>query len=193
MEQDVAANVPVADNTKAEKGNSLKLALIITSLLAICGIGFGVYEFLDNSNKANQIQDLQKQIDSLRADTPTTTNAENKIKIISSSWSGWSEDYEPEETESYCELKLNEKCVVKTIQISDSAGNQREEEVLSFEITEITDDSVSIHTYQVFSDNEEGIDLYSTKQDFVIKNNESLELTTPTMDEGDIFTLSLLR
>ena len=194
MEQDTTNNVPIVNEANAKQGTSQKIAVVITSILAICGIGFGVYEYLENSNKANQIQDLKQQIkqlkDSISAEAEATGS---KIKIISSSWSGWSADYEPIETEAYCELKLNEKCVVKTTQISDAKGNEHEEEVFSFEITDITDDSVSIHAFQVFSDGEKGVDLNSDKQNFVIKNNESLKLTTPTMDVGNTFTLTLLR
>ena len=75
----------------------------------------------------------------------------------------------------------------------DGIEKPREEEVLSFEITSIDEDSIGIHTFQVFSDKEEGIDLMSDKQDFTVTVDKPLKLTTPTMDEGDIFTLTLSR
>lgn len=193
MEQNEVTTTPVVNN---KPDNKFKIATIIVSIIAICGIGFGVYEFLDNNHKSQKITDLQSQITDLQNQInqintkPNGTN--QKIKIVSSSWSGWSEEYEPEKTESYCEIELNTKCVVKTQQLSDTDENEWEEEVLSFEITSINEDSVSIHTFQVFSDQETGIDLSSDKQDFIINSDEELELTTPTMDAGDIFILSLV-
>ena len=175
-----------------------KVAIVIISLVAFMGVGLSAYGLINNSKKDEQIADLQAKIRQLESKLkepisyqPTTISEKTKIKVISSSWSGWSADYKPVKKESFCEIKLREKCVVKTVDVSNTDGEEWVEEVLSFEVTSIGNDSINIHTYQPFSDRESGIDLYSNKQDFVIKIGESIELTTPTMDEGDIFTLSL--
>ena len=194
MEQDNTPITPTINNAKPNNGLIFKIIAIVTSIIAIIGIGFGTYEVIDNSKKDAQIADLQKQILQLQdnqSSTPISTSEATRIKIISSSWSGWSANYQPTETESYCELTLHEKCIVKTVEVSDADGNEWEEEVLAFEITNINTDGVEIRTTQAFSDREDGIDLRSEKTDFVITASEPLKLKTPTMDAGDVFTLSL--
>ena len=187
MEQ--SSNSQTAITKNEQKKNTSSIVIIcIAILFGLLGIGFGVYGLIDSHAKSDQISKLQAEIDQLKS---SATN-QKKIKIISSSWSGWSEDYEPEETESYCEIKLHEKCTVKTRMHSTTDSEEWEEkDVLSFEVTSINEDSIDIHTFQAFSDNEEGIDLRSDKQDFTIKFDETLELITPTMDAGDIFTFSI--
>lgn len=78
-----------------------------------------------------------------------------------------------------------------TRQFSDAEGNEREEEVFSFEITNIHDDSIDIHTFQPFSSNEKAINTNSKAQDFTIESESSLELNTPTLDAGEKFVLTL--
>ena len=116
-----------------------------------------------------------------------------KIKVISSSWSGHSRNYTPKEEETLYEIQLNKKYTIKEREFSDTEGNKRKEEIFSFEITQIGDDYISIHCPQPFSDNEKGINLMSNKQDFTININKPIKLITPTMDYGDVFTLSLAK
>lgn len=177
--------------TKREK--ILFITICAALVFAIAGISFGLCELIVNIKKDEEISELHTRIKQLESNNASETKEGARIKVISSSWSGWSRDYVPEETESYCSLELNKKCVVKTRQYSRANGERYEEDVLSFEVVKINNDSVAIHTFQNFSDSKEGIDLRSKKRDFVIKNGESIELTTPTMDYGDIFTLTLLR
>jgi hypothetical protein len=184
-------------NTEANAGNmerksreiGLVITIIIISLVAFAGAGLSAYEFIDNSKKDEQIQSLQNKIKELEKEVSVATNGKSRIRVVSSSWSGWSKDYKPVEKESFCEIKLYEKCVVTTRHYSDTSGREWDEEILSFEVRSVDDDKISIHTFQDFSYNGSG--LRNTKRDFVIEAGESLRLTTPTMDEGDIFTLSL--
>ncbi len=183
-------------NTEANADNmerkSREIGLIITiiiSLVAFAGAGLSAYEFIDNSKKDEQIQSLQNKIRELEKEVSVVTNGKQRIRVVSSSWSGWSKDYKPAEKESFCEIKLYEKCVVTTRHYSDTSGMEWDEEILSFEVRSVDDDKISIHTFQDFS--YDGSGLRNTKRDFVIEAGESLRLTTPTMDEGDIFTLSL--
>lgn len=179
-----------ADNTKRKSREiGLVITIIIISLVAFAGAGLSAYEFIDSSKKDEQIQSLQNKIKELEKEVSVATNGKPRIRVVSSSWSGWSKDYKPVEKESFCEIKLYEKCVVTTRHYSDTSGSEWDEEILSFEVRSVDDDKISIHTFQDFS--YEGSGLRNTKRDFVIEAGESLRLTTPTMDEGDIFTLSL--
>ena len=187
MEQNNNDMQPLNNN----QNKKLKIIAIATSIIAVLGAGFGIYEYINSRNNEQKIQDLQSQINQLTTGSSSDKNYHYSIEIVSSSWSGWSSEYEPDKKVSYCKIALGEKCTVETKQLSDFEGNKWDEEILSFEVTSIDDDSVSIHTFQVFSDQEDGIDLRSNKQDFVIKHGESIELTTPTMDMGYVFTLSL--
>ena len=184
-------------NTEANTDNmerksreiGLVITIIIISLVAFAGAGLSAYEFIDNSKKDEQIQSLQSKIKELEKKASVATNGKPRIRVVSSRWSGWSKDYKPVEKESFCEIKLYEKCVVTTRHYSDTPDREWDEEILSFEVRSVDDDKISIHTFQDFSYNGSG--LGNTKRDFVIEAGESLRLTTPTMDEGDIFTLSL--
>ena len=73
MEQnvDISAPVtPVVDN-KQKGGNGLKITTAIACVVAICGIGFGVYGMMQSSEKDSQISDLKVQIK--EADGTVTT------------------------------------------------------------------------------------------------------------------------
>ena len=118
---------------------------------------------------------------------------EMKLIIKQSSWAG-EPDYIPQETENSYDVKIGEKYTIKTREHSFKEGDEwkkKNVEILSFEIINIEENSIRIHTFQPFSDKEKGIDLLSKKQDFAININSPLKLTTPTMDAGDIFILSL--
>ncbi len=69
--------VPVVDN-KQKSGNSLKIATAIACIVAVCGIGFGIYGMIQNSQKDNQISDLKVQIKD--ADGTVTTIEAPEIK-----------------------------------------------------------------------------------------------------------------
>ena len=152
-------NETPAQKPKASKGATV--IGVIALILALGGVGLGVYGMIDGNAKSNN------------------TSTGSKIKITSSSWSGWSADYKPEEKESFCKLSLDDTC-------STDDGE------LSFIITSFDDDSVTIHTSKAFSDKEDGINLLSDKQDFTIKKGESLKLETPTMDAGFVYKLSIV-
>ena len=65
-----------------------------------------------------------------------------KLKIIESSWSGWSND-KPEEIEREYDIKLNEKYVIKTEFVSYGAGIPEPEETPGAVFT-VTDDGYFI-------------------------------------------------
>ena len=120
-----------------------------------------------------------------------------KLKISEYSWSGYSKDYKPEEIEKEYDIKLNKKYVIKTRKFSYKQDNEwveEEKEIFSFNVVEINDSSIKIETYQPFSDNTDGtINLHSDKKEFIVTNGIPLKLTTPTMDAGEIFTLTLIK
>ena len=100
------------------------------------------------------------------------------LKIIESSWSGWSESYEPDEVEKDYDVVLDE----------DYSINNGD---LTFTIEEVNEDNIVIKTTEAFSDTEEGINLNTKKKTFTVYLDEELELTTPTMDAGNIYYLTL--
>lgn len=184
-------NEDLSTSNKCERKNecSIKIRIIITALLAICGIAIGVCGLVENQRRIDEIGELNKkivrlneQINELKAVTRKITT----IKIVRNTWSSWVESSEkvngkPKNNEVFCKIKLNAEC-----NGGGSIGGG-----LVFKITEVSEDSVKIHTTKSYSDKDGGIDLFTDKKDFVINATEPLELTTPTMDAGEIFTLTL--
>ena len=78
MEQDTTATMPVMDSGKQNNGKGWKNATVIASVVAVCGIGFGIYGMIQNSQKDNQISDLKVQIK--EADGTVTTIEAPEIK-----------------------------------------------------------------------------------------------------------------
>ena len=70
MEQDITAATPVVDSGKQKDGKGWKIATAIASIVAICGIGFGVYGMIQSSQKDN-LSDLKVQMKEA-GDTATT-------------------------------------------------------------------------------------------------------------------------
>ena len=63
MEQNAAATMPAMDSGKQNDGKGWKIATAIASVVAVCGIGFGVYGMMQSSQKDNQISDLKVQVE----------------------------------------------------------------------------------------------------------------------------------
>ena len=187
---------------------ALAVISIVAVVLALCGAGFGALGLAKSIDSSKDIKSLRselgalkEEVDRLRARVPNKITSKTKLKIVFSSWSGWQEPNVPskgtesEEKAEYYDLELGKKYVIETVEASRWVDGEWKEETVekfSFKITEIGEDSISVHTYQAFSDSKKGIDLSSKKQDFVVGFDEALELTTPTMDAGDIYTFSLV-
>lgn len=65
MEQNtdfVAPVTPPVDESKQKNGNGLKIATLIACIVAVCGIGFGVYSTLENNNKSQEISNLKSKL-----------------------------------------------------------------------------------------------------------------------------------
>lgn len=80
MEQNQTASmsVPNIENERQKNGNGYRIAVAITSVLAVCGIGFGVYGMIQSRKKDSQISDLKVLIQDSNG---TVTTAETpKIK-----------------------------------------------------------------------------------------------------------------
>lgn len=63
MEQNTDAGMSVmpAVENKQKTGSGLKIATVVACVVAICGIGFGVYGMMQSSQKDSQISDLRAQ------------------------------------------------------------------------------------------------------------------------------------
>lgn len=64
MEQNTEIGAPMspAVDNKQKNINGLKIATVIACVVAVCGIGFGVYGIIDNVNKKQEIDNLRQQI-----------------------------------------------------------------------------------------------------------------------------------
>ena len=67
MEQNTDAGVPVVPmvENKQKSGKGLKIVTAIACVVAVCGIGFGVYGMIRSFEKDNQISSLKTQTESL--------------------------------------------------------------------------------------------------------------------------------
>ena len=64
MEQDTTTVAPVINNNgKSSNEKKWKIATVIASIVAICGIGFGVYGMIQSLQKDSQISDLKVQVE----------------------------------------------------------------------------------------------------------------------------------
>ena len=120
-----------------------------------------------------------------------------KLIIKETSWSGWKKDYKPIEVEKQYDVELNKKYVIKTYEVSyvkDGNVVNENKEKFSFDIVEINDESIKIHTYQLFLSNDSSTNnIRNDKQDFVINTENPLKLITPTRDHGDVFFIKLIK
>ena len=76
--------MPTMENG-TKKGNGMIITTIIASVIAICGMGFGVYGMIQSMNKDNQIKDLKVQIKN--SDGTVTTIETPKIETNTSNGS----------------------------------------------------------------------------------------------------------
>ena len=103
-----------------------------------------------------------------------------KLQIKESSWSGLSEDYKPNEVTHKYDIVLGKDYNI---------DNGR----LGFKVIKINSDSIIIETKETYSDDENGIDLNSTKKKFEVFDDKEIKLTSTTMDAGYIYYLKLVK
>jgi len=79
MEQNANAGAPVEPivENKQKSGNGLKIATAIACIVAVCGIGFGVYGMVQSSQKDSQISGLKAQILEKTIDNDGITETED--------------------------------------------------------------------------------------------------------------------
>ncbi len=93
MEQNVDASAPVTPvapvvENKQKSGNGLKIATAIACVVAVCGIGFGVYGIMQSSQKDSQISNLKNQINNAASTDDTNQPADNSFELFSNSIDG---------------------------------------------------------------------------------------------------------
>ena len=79
MEQDTTAAMPVMDGNKQKNEKGWKIATIVASVVAVCGIGFGVYGVSQISDLKAQVDDANKTIDSLNASLNSIHSGDGNI------------------------------------------------------------------------------------------------------------------
>ena len=95
MPIETSTGTPVNNNNN--KQDIFKITTIITAVIAICGISFGVYGIIQNSQKDTQISDLKSQVSELEkkisdfsqtTDETTDNNPTDSEYDINQTWSG---------------------------------------------------------------------------------------------------------
>ena len=71
MESNITTTAPIMNSGEQNNGKKWKIATVITSVVAICGIGFGVYGMMRSSQRDNQISDLKVQVEDSNGKTTT--------------------------------------------------------------------------------------------------------------------------
>ena len=75
----MTATIPAVDNNKQNEGKRWKIVAVITSVVAVCGIGFGVYGIVQSSQKDIQISSMSSEIAELKK---TVEKLENDISEV---------------------------------------------------------------------------------------------------------------
>ena len=91
MEQNANTGVPMTPtvDNKQKSGNGLKIAIAIACIVAVCGIGFGVYGIMQSSQKDSQISDLKNQINNAASTDDSNQPADNNsFELFSDSIDG---------------------------------------------------------------------------------------------------------
>ncbi len=91
MEQNTNTGVPMTPtvDNKQKGGNGLKIATAIACVVAVCGIGFGVYGMMQSSQKDKQVSDLKAQISNAVASTDNINQSvNNSFELFSNSIDG---------------------------------------------------------------------------------------------------------
>lgn len=85
MDQNADAGVsmtPVVDD-KQKSGNGLKIVTAVACVVAVCGIGFGIYGMMQSSDKDSQVSNLKTQIEKLETAEKAEKAEESTIIDIS--------------------------------------------------------------------------------------------------------------
>ncbi len=65
---------PVINNNKQSNGVGLKIAIVMISIVAVCGISFGAYGIVQNAQKDEIIKELQSQVDKAKNEDENKKN-----------------------------------------------------------------------------------------------------------------------
>ena len=79
MRQDTLAATPAISDNKQGNGRGLKIATIVACVVAVLGIGFGMYGMIQSSQKESQISDLKVQIEGPHGEVTTLETDEIKV------------------------------------------------------------------------------------------------------------------
>ena len=89
--------IPMVGSDKKETGKVLKVVIVVTSIIAVCGIGFGVYGVIQNFSKDDQISDLKKQLNGAIAaepsvDSPSTEGSASKVDVATDKYKDFADN-----------------------------------------------------------------------------------------------------
>lgn len=81
MEQNEAMNMPTYDSVRRKSGAGGKIIVVLAFLLAIGGIGFGVYSMMQCSEKDNKIADLENQVKNASESAASSSSSSTDIEV----------------------------------------------------------------------------------------------------------------
>ena len=79
MEQNTPTAMPVMDSSKQSNGKGLKIATMVASVVAVLGIGFGVYGMIRSLQKESRVSDLKIQVEDSNGKITTLETDEIKV------------------------------------------------------------------------------------------------------------------
>ena len=173
INQDVTATPEPSAPTNKKENSGLKIATIICAVLAVAGLGFGVYEMLQANSAKQQIADLKIEIKN--NDGTTTTLETDKI-----------------------EIKNDTKTIIITDTVKENDATDVKE-VATGILNAFQENNINIGGYRVFGD---GSSIPIQGTDIITSTSESYGFTTGVykdqniedriMHEGETITTSYL-
>lgn len=111
-----------------------------------------------------------------------------KLYVEKSTWSGWDSEEIPQSANYEFEVDYGTEYVVDKIE-ADADNGEKE---FSFTITEVREGYIEIKTnIKMIDTSKTEMEASEGENYFKVKIDEVLEITTPTLDEGDTYKFTL--
>ena len=147
------------------KSRTLRIIVIVVTVAALCVGGWFVITLRTGT-------DIEPQ--------GTAWYEGSNLRVKTSSWSGWSKDYKPEEQTHYY-----------SVEVGDTITFYPPEGQLSFTVTSIDRSKIVIKTDSPMALDEGGhANLGDTHTKFEIPGGETIILVTPTLDFGYMYYIT---
>lgn len=112
-----------------------------------------------------------------------------KICVEKSTWSGWDSEEIPASANYEFEVDYGTEYIVDEI---EADASEHKDNRFSFTIVEVRENHIEIKTnIKMIDTSKEDEETSDGDYYFEIKKNETVTLTTPTLDEGDTYKFTL--